>query len=885
MSNASAIGAGSFDPAPIDARLDAAEPSMQAYRDALVLGNEAIDRQFDAGVPALELLHNQTALFDLILQRLWRAAGSGFEALALMAVGGYGRRELHPCSDIDICILLPGDGYLEPALEERLSGWITSLWDLQRDIGSSVRSIGDCTREAAADITVITNLMEARLICGDASLFETLQDAVSPRHMWPSADFFAAKLDEQLVRRRKFHTNAYRLEPNVKESQGGLRDIQTISWVCQREFGTHNITDLVARGLLDAKEDVILRDGLELLWRIRYLLHRLSKRREDRLLFDYQREIAHAFGHVEDEGNRSIEQLMQRYYRTVMELQRLNEILLQGIGGIISGITAKADVMPIDRRFQLRNGYLEVTHRDVFMHYPPALLEIFVVFADTPAAENVRANTVRLIRLHLPLINDRFRSDPQVRRLFLQIFTNPNKLTRKIRMMNRYGVLAAYLPAFDAIVGRMQYDLFHIYTVDEHTIRVMRNLRRMALPQLADELSQCSMIMERVDKPELLYIAALFHDIAKGRGGDHSELGARDAESFCRQHTMDESQTALITWVVRNHLRMSITAQRKDITDPDIQHEFAQAVGTLERLNHLYLMTVADIRATNPELWNSFKASLLHSLYRSTANLLQRGLDKPVNRDELVAQQQAEAAELLRDAGLDGTRVTALWNGFGRWYFQQYEPPEIARHTQLIIANEDTPGPLVSLRHSETRGSLEILVYTPDDDALFALIATVLGQLHLNVLSATINTTTMAYALDTYHVLEADGSLVKGSFRLNEIRMRLQQELGEPEHIPTHANRAPSRRLKHFSIPTQVTFMDDDSNGFTELRIDAADQPGVLSMIGRTLLQAGISVHAARIATLGERIDDVFFIRGPDDKPLRDVAARESLSELLRENL
>ena len=769
--------------------------------------------------------------------------------------------------------------------DDALSRWVTDLWDLQRDIGYSVRTVADCVREAAADITVITNLMEARLICGDAPLASAMAAAIQPERMWPSAEFFAAKLDEQRMRRRKFHTNAYRLEPNVKESQGGLRDIQTISWVCQREFGTHNITDLVRRELLDTKEYVILYEGLELLWRIRYLLHHLTGRREDRLLFDHQRDIAHAFGYTDDTGNRSIEQLMQRFYRTVMELQRLNEILLQGVGGIISGVTARADVVWIDKRFQLRNGYLEVTHRDVFIHYPPALLEIFVVFGDTPAADNVRANTVRLIRLHLPLINERFRSDPVVRQLFLQIFSNPNKLTRKIRMMNRYGVLAAYLPAFDAIVGRMQYDLFHIYTVDEHTIRVVRNLRRMTLPEKADELSQCSMIMQNVEQPELLYIAALFHDIAKGRGGDHSELGAGDAARFCRDHALPSAQADLIIWVVRHHLLMSMTAQRKDITDPDVQHEFAMAVGSLDRLNHLYLMTVADIRATNPDLWNSFKASLLHSLFRSTAELLAQGLDQPRDRGELIAQSQAEAALLLDDAGIDPERVQTLWQGFGDWYFQQYEAAEIARHADVILANEDTPGPLISLRHSESRGSMEIFVYTPDDDALFALITTVLGQLHLNVLSATINTTKLGYAIDTFHVLEANGELVQGDFRLAEIKQRLQQELGEPHQIPDGDARAPSRRLKHFAITASISFVEDGPGGFTELHITAADRPGILSMIGRHLLSAGVSVHAAKIATLGERIDDVFFILGADGRPMADGPARAELAALLEQNL
>ena len=856
-------------------------------RAALELGARLTHRRFEAGAPAAELLAGRTAVVDRVLTRLWEREGAAFDGLALLAVGGYGRGELHPASDVDVCVLVPRHG--DAAREARLSAWITALWDLGLEIGHSVRTVSDCEREAAADVTVITNLMEARLLCGDGSLLALMERVIAPDQIWPPAAFLAAKLAEREARRARFHTNAYRLEPNVKESRGGLRDFQTLAWVCRRQFGRSGLEPLVEHGLLEPAELVSLNDGLELLWRVRYLLHRLAGRREDRLLFDYQREVARALGYRRPAGdattNADIESLMQRYYRTVMTLQRLAEIVLQGIGGIISGVTAASPVEPVGRRYQLRNGFLEVVDENVFVHYPPALLEIFLVFGDTPGAERLRSHTVRLIRKHLPLINERFRGDPQTRSLFLAIFRNPRKLTRKIRLMNRYGVLAAYLPAFDAIVGRMQYDLFHVYTVDEHTILVIRNLRRFHVPAHADELPHCSAVAERLQSPSTLFLAALFHDIAKGRAGDHSELGAREAARFATHHGLGAHERSLLVWIVRHHLSMSMTAQSKDIDDPTVQLEFARAVGTLERLDHLYLLTVADIRATNPELWNSFKRSLLQSLYGHARSILERGLDEPLAERTVIARRQANTLPLLDVDAADDPRRAPLWESLGESYFRQYQAAEIARHTEILLAADPTPLPLVSLRHSPSRGSTEILIYTPDDEALFVVMTTVLETLGLDVLSATINTSASGHALDTFHVLESGGALIEGAAREEEIREALTRALSAPREIPPPATRRTSRRLRHFDVTTEVELGPADDGAFTELRVRAADRPGVLSSIARVLHGEGVTVHAARIATLGERIDDVFFIGLPAGGPVRDAAHRERIATALRERL
>ena len=865
----------------IESLLVAKPNDTQVCRKAIEQGRETVYQALTRGATAAQLLKWQTDVTDLVLSHLWEAQGDKFDDMELIAVGGYGRAELHPHSDIDIGILLSAPATDKQASD--LSAWVTQLWDLGLDIGHSVRTVEDCVSAAENDITVITNLMESRLLCGSGDLFEQMRTATGPDNMWSSPDFFDAKMQEQADRHSKFQTNAYRLEPNVKESVGGLRDIQTISWVCQRQFGTRDLNDLVTHEILTQAEFDGLIDSLELLWKIRYLLHHHSGRREDRLLFDHQREIARAFGFTEDENNQNIEQLMQQFYRRVMELQRLNDIILQGIGGVISGVTASTEPVPINKRFQVRNGFLEVTRDDVFESYPSALLEVFVLFGNTMIADNMRSNTVRLIRSHLHLIDDDFRANPLMRELFLKIFTDPNKLTRKIRMMNRYGVMAAYIPAFDAIVGRMQYDLFHIYTVDEHTVSVIRNLRRFALPEYAHELPFCGFVAQQLPRPELLYIAGLFHDIAKGRGGDHSILGAQDAEQFCQQHQLQPEATELVRWLVRHHLLMSTTAQRKDISDPAVQIEFASQIGTLNKLNHLYLLTVADIRATNPELWNSFKESLLQQLYQSTALLLQRGLDNPIDSVDMIWQRQMHTFNLLSESGLEKAQMESLWERLGEDYFKQYPATEIARHTETILAHSDESGPLVSLRQSETRGSTEILIYAPDSHSLFALITTVLDKLQLDVQSATINTTAENYALNTFYVLESDGTLITEATRKKQIKNALQKELSTPQDIPALGEIRASRKLRHFTIPTTVEF--DDSSESTEVHIVAADRPGILSSISRVFLRAGVVVQAARIGTLGERIEDVFFITDQNNQPLYDDEQRTRLASMLIERI
>lgn len=895
-----AIAPNTIDLAAIAAIVDSGDASPQACRDALAAGSNAVHQAFLLGVPASSLMAGRTAVVDLVLTRLWVNAGAVFDGLALVAVGGYGRGELEPASDIDLAVLLP-DTPSDSARDQALAAWITALWDLDLQIGHSVRSVADSEREARADVTVVTNLMEARLVTGNAQLLNEMRDAIAVDRMWPADEFFHAKLDEQADRRKRFGNSAYRLEPNIKESEGGLRDFQTIAWICQRTFDLDTtassvLAPLVDQGLLEAQELEQLNDGLELLWQIRYLLHHYSGRAEDRLLFDYQRRIAEALGYAKGEDpeggqNETIEALMQDFYRTVQRLQRLAEICLQGIGGILSGVTASSEVVPINSRFQLRNGFLETTDDSVFMHRPAALLELFRLFSRTPGALRIRASTVRQVRAHLKLINERFRSDPAVREQFIGLFAEPEKLTRSLRLMNRYGVLAAYLPAFDAIVGRMQYDLFHVYTVDEHTLRVIQNLRRLVIPEHVDELPHCSYVMQGIERPHLLYMVALFHDIAKGRGGDHSELGAVDMREFALSHGFSEQETDLMTWTVRHHLYMSMTAQSKDIDDPDVQIEFARTVGRVDRLDFLYLLTVADIRATNPELWNSFKQSLLQALYRHARLILEKGLDDAPEADDVIASRQAHTRSILPDDIADGDNLESLWATLGDDYFRQYQAAEIAHHTHTLLTNCDANGvpatPQVALWHSPSKGAAEILIHARDDHALFARITSVLESLELNVQAATICTTVDKHVLDVFYVLENDGTFIEDGQRVKHIREALMTALHEaeasPRELPSPISRRASRRLKHFDVDTSVEFTDRDDD-FVEVRIKAGDRPGILSQIARLFARENVVVHSARIATLGERIDDVFFLTAADGGPL-DADARDRLTTTLKNAL
>lgn len=868
-----------FDTAIFEKELTGDHHPLKQFRAVLKQIDEHLKTQFCQGVPACELVKARARWIDYLLQRVWGRVFAADDAdLALVAVGGYGRGELHPGSDVDILILLQNKDIHR--YQERLEHFLTFLWDMGLEVGHSVRSLEECVDQSVADITVTTSLMESRLLAGCATLFTCMRGLVSPDHIWPTRAFFEAKYEEQVQRYHKYHDTAYNLEPNVKDGPGGLRDLQMIGWVAKRHFGATTFYDLVRNNFLTEDEYQELMTCRNYLWQVRFALHTLTGRREDRLLFDYQRQLAEQFGHQDEDHNLAVEQFMQNYYRTIMALGRLNEMLLQLFREAILLADEPGEPLPINRRFQIRRGFLEVTRADVFKRYPFALLEAFLLLQKHEQLQGIRASTIRLICAHLHLVDARFRRDVRAQELFMKILRQYRGVTQQLRRMNQYGVLAAYLPEFGQIVGRMQYDLFHTYTVDQHILFVIRNLRRFRLPEFTHEFPQCTTIMRRLSKPRLLYIAALFHDIAKGRGGDHSELGAKDARNFCRRHGLSRVDTGIVAWLVKNHLAMSLTAQKKDIDDPQVINEFARLVGDETHLDYLYLLTVADIRGTNPKLWNSWRASLLWELYQAARRALRRSLAKPIDKEERIRETQLQALLQLRRQSIGQKVVKDLWEGFGDEYFLRYAPDEIVWHTRAILKSRHDL-PLVLARENTHRGGTEVFVYTYDCEAVFAKMVTILDRLGLTVLDARIITSDGGFTLDSYTVVESSGEPLYDPMRTKQIITTLRQQLGRADFDFSRSNRRPSRVLKHFPTPTQVFFSEDQGNHRTVVELITADRPGLLSRVGQAFIDCGIQLQNAKIATIGARTEDVFFITDRNNQPLQDESRYASLQAAL----
>ncbi len=857
---------------------------LKVFRQALKQGDETLKALFQEGVPVCELVPARARLIDQLLERAWwRFFAESDPHLALVAVGGYGRGELHPHSDVDIMILLEIediDGY-----RKALEGFMTFLWDMGLEVGHSVRNLEECVRLGKADITVATSLMEARLLVGSSALVERMRKLTGPEHLWPSRAFFEAKVEEQRVRYHKYDDTAYNLEPNIKEGPGGLRDLQMIGWVAKRHFGANTLHDLVVYGFLTEGEYGELIACQNYLWQIRFALHALTGRREDRLLFDYQRLVAAQFGYQDRDYNLAVEQFMQSYYRTIKALGVLNEMLLQLFDEAILLANESAEAVPISRRFQARKGYLEVTRPDVFKRYPFALLEVFLLLQQHPEIKGIRAATIRLIRDHRFLIDKSFRNDVRAQSLFLKILRQPNGVTRQLLLMSHYGVLGAYLPDFDRIVGRMQYDLFHTYTVDQHILFVIRNLRRFYLPDFHHEFPQCSAIIRRLPKPWLLYIAAFYHDIAKGRHGDHSLLGAQDVKRFCRRHGLSKIDTHLVAWLVQHHLTMSLTAQKKDIDDPEVINDFAQLMGDQRHLDYLYLLTVADIRATNPSLWNSWRASLLWQLYQTTRRVLRRGLNYPIDKKERIKETQFQALVQLRKQGIDDRRIKDVWRGFGDDYFLRDSPDEVVWHTRAVLKKAAEDNALVLAREDASRGGTEIFVYTRDHEGVFATMVSTLDRLGLTVLDARIITSRCGFTLDSYTVVEASGESIEERMRIKEIVTVLRRQLDAQDSRAVQPNRRTPRVLKHFPTPTQVVFTEDEANQRTVLELITADRPGLLSHIGQAFKECGIQLQSAKVATIGARAEDVFFITDREKRPLGDPERYALLREALMRHL
>ena len=871
-----------FDAAGFDTKFRALPDHSPAtaltlFRSALRDGRAALHEAFLAGIKVDDFLGRHALLVDELLKRAWALHQPLLDAkldIALVAVGGYGRGELYPHSDVDLLLLLKREEHqkVRPFAE----AFLQFLWDLGLEVGHSLRSLKDCVNEAKKDITVATNLMEARLLRGDPQLIAAMQAKTGPTKIWPPAKFFAAKFAEQQARHARFNGTAYNLEPNIKEGPGGLRDIQMIAWVTQRQFGSGRLRDLVALNFLTAKEFRTLERGRQRIAQLRCALHYLAERREDRLLFDHQREIAAQIGVRDKRGIRAVELLMKRYYRAVKELALLNEILLQHFQEVLLK-PGKARIKPLNKRFQAHGAFLEVTHRNVFERAPFALLEIFLILQQHPELKGVRAATIRLLRENLHLIDNKFRNDLACRSLFMEILRQPHGITRELRRMNAYGVLGAYLPVFGRIVGQMQHDLFHVYTVDEHTLFLVRNLRRFTVPEYQHEFPFASKLMQQLVKPERLILGGLFHDIAKGRGGDHATLGEQEAIAFCRKHGLSDYDTSLVAWLVRQHLLMSSTAQREDIHDPEVVLRFARVVGDVERLNHLYLLTVADMCATSPTIWNLWKDRLLTQLHSATLRTLQRDFAAPLDTQARIAGIKVDAKSILAKEKISHAQIESHWERMDDDYFLRYDAEAIAWHSAEIVRTPASALPLVATRFHPQAGGTEFLVYMPDREDQFAVLTGGFDRLNLSIMGARIHATPFGFALDSFVVLDHAMQPVRDARALAQLAQKMREQLLAPQPGRGFLDVTLPRTLKHFPIATRVVFSPSVNGQQTILEVTAQDRPGLLYQVALALQHCQARLVTAKVATYGERAEDYFFVTDRDGRPIPEGAQQDCL--------
>ena len=861
------------------------QAQIPLLKQALGLINQRLDQAFYDGADIRDLVYGRAWALDKLLIIIWQQFVWPENTVALLAVGGYGRGELHPKSDIDLLILTTDETV---NCRQAVSEFITLLWDIKLEVGHSFRSLADCEREAKADITVATNLLENRLLVGTAALQQAMNQRLAPDKMWPSAMFFAAKWQEQVTRHHKFNNSDHNLEPNIKSSPGGLRDIQMIGWVAKRHFNAASLQDLFVEGFLTATEIRLLEQGQSFLWQVRYALHLTADRCEDRLLFDYQRQLAVLFGYLDTEKRLAVEQFMKRYYRVVTTLTELNDVLLQYFEEALLKTNQAQKITAINQRFQIRDGLIEHLGDDVFERDPFALIEIFLLMAEHSAIKGVRATTIRALRDHRHLIDEAFRQDHRVNQLFMALINSSGDVPLQLTRMSRYGVLGRYLPEFGHAVGLTQHDLFHIYTVDAHTLRLLRLLQKFRDPAQEKNFPLASTIMLKLPNLALIWLAGLFHDLGKGYGGDHSALGAVSAQAFCERQGLSKRDSLLIAWLVKNHLIMSITAQKQDLTDPEVIRRFAQRVGNQQHLDYLHVLTVADINATNPKLWNGWRAALLNQLYSETKRALRRGLENPIDTTEWVEETQREALVHLQNQGVDQSSILNLWANLGNDYFLQNTADEVVWHTLGILHHAPSKEPLVLLlapTKNISEGGTKVFIHSRDVAFGFAATAATLDRLGLSIHDARIASSDEGFTLNTLIVLEQNGKIPCSSQRLAEIQRELISSLNNPDNFPQLVKRHTPRQLKHFTLPTQVYISNDLNNLRTLIEVITPDRPGLLARIGHIFVEFDLWLQNAKIATLGERVEDVFFVTLQNGNPLSDPELCKQLEARLCDEL
>lgn len=846
--------------------------SAATLRQTLKDGRQTLREAYRQRPSPPTLLRSHSRLVDSVLVRAWRELPAPAQS-SLIAVGGYGRGELFPNSDIDLLVLCESDGGADPSIER----FIGTLWDIGLEVGHSVRNVRDCMDLAVQDITVQTNLLEARFLAGSRRLYQRFHAEF--RACLDPQRFCKAKQLEQTQRHDRFHdTN---LEPNLKEFQGGLRDLHHLIWIARAGGLGTSWRELVSADLVTAREANQLARLQRFLSDLRIRLHYLAGRREDRLLFDYQTAIARELGFEESPGRRASERLMQSLYRAATTVRQMNAIVHQNVGAQLFPQWAE-EPRVLNDRFVARHELLEAATEDLFEREPGAIMESFQLLQEHHDLKGMRAATLRALWRAGPRIDAAFRSDPSNRARFMSILRHPSFLIRELRRMNEYGILGRYIPAFGRIVGQMQHDLYHVYTVDEHIFKVVRNLRRFTVPELAHEYPLCSRLISDFERPEVLYLAGLFHDIAKGRGGDHSELGAVDARRFCRAHQLSKEDTELAAWLVRHHLTMSATAQKQDISDPHTIASFAELVGDDRHLVGLYLLTVADIRGTSPKVWNAWKAKLLEDLFWGTRRAL---AGEQTSRQSSIQKRQDDALALLQLYAVPADAHTKLWAQLDTTYFLRHEAQEIAWHTRLLNYRVQSPEPIVKARLASMGEGLQVLIYTPDQKELFARICNFFSRAGFSIAEAKIHTTRHGYALDSFLILDPAGRDANYRDVMSYVEHDLTERLQQQTPLEPPGPGRLSRRVRHFPMTPEVEIHPDERGTYMVLSVTSSDRPGMLYRIARVLVKHNIGLHSAKINTLGERIEDTFLITGPGLRDAKSVVRIESdLLQALQED-
>ncbi len=833
------------------------------------------------------LIADLTVAVDNIVKDLYRLTIGATPGVALYAVGGYGRGELHPGSDIDLLIVAAAPHKHQRTIEQ----FLQRVFDLNLEVGHAVRDLKSCRSEAKADITVATAMFERRLLTGDEALAAKLDKTMANRRIWPVDKFFRAKYDEQVARHAHYDNVEYNLEPNVKTSPGGLRDIHTTLWICNRQFQTADPDELVRLQVLTQQECDWLVEGRRFIWWVRFGLHLIAERKEDQLQFSHQRELSERLGFVDTDAQRGVERFMHHYYRHVLALTEVNDILIQYFqeNVIAKGRRKK---QALNDRFQIIDSYIDATDDAVFRSHPSAILEIFVILANRRDIAGVRAQTIRLLRDALDLIDDEFNANPAHADLFIELLKAPYTLVSQLTRMRRYGILGRYIPEYGKIVGQMQHDLFHIYTVDAHTMMVVRNMRRFRYRSSEKTFPVAFHCVHKIPKVELLYIAGLYHDIGKGRGGDHSSLGAEDARSFCTRHNLTGADTELVCWLVEKHLYMSTVSQREDIYDPDVTQNFAKEVKSEMRLDYLYALTVADINATNPSLWNSWRATLLRQLYNETRRMLRRGLESYADKQATIDANQERALERLvrGPEGLNEATVNELWQQLGNDFFLRHTPRQIAKLTTAILNHDDAKTPFVSIQDTRAdlpgEGATQIYLYGHDLPQLFARSVAAIANFDLSVVDATVFTGQENKIFDTYTVLTSEGlPLPRDTNLRTELARRIATAAIEIDLPIKSTSRRLSRQLRELPRPTKVQLKPTGDGKTSTLTIVANDRPGLLALIAELFVDLKLHLLSARIATLGEIVEDTFLIQNEHFEPVDEGEQTYTQKETIRQRI